>query len=507
MISGTSEGQDSNMYTRLLTQVYGCRSPRNYISLRCTGGGMQALQWIFSTPGASAVMMDGRVPYSFPAVYEELGLNGKKMESSLCSKETAVLMAQNARRKAIELLLAENRNLNVVRNANTLGISCTAALATTKAKKGKHRCFVATASRDNVAVYTLYLTTGLRSRFQEDGMCSKLIMKAIREGCVVEGGLDEPSSDELVETDVQAEDAMEKVVLSPADAEAATEGKRESEMHVFSKIYNKTTGQALFFLKESSAAAAGGSKAAGELSLEDFECFENVQVPEGSLVYPGSFNPLHRGHVALIAAIMSKRGYKPRDGTTGPLVNDKGELHPPVIFEIAAVNADKPPVEQGELMLRTHGLLSSDLLEEFGIANVCVSVTSEPLFLEKSALFKNCEFVVGADTMVRLLNPKYYGDKDRIKSAMGDLSPDRILGMQEQSMVAALATIRERGCRFIVGGRATSDAPDFVSCEDILLSNNCKYLPSEIRSLFEGIDEKEFRVDLSSTELRTSAAK
>ena len=64
MISGTSEGQDSNMYTRLLTKVYGCRSPRNYISLRCTGGGMQALQWIFSTPGASAVMMDGRVPYS-----------------------------------------------------------------------------------------------------------------------------------------------------------------------------------------------------------------------------------------------------------------------------------------------------------------------------------------------------------------------------------------------------------------------------------------------------------
>lgn len=467
---------------------------------------MQALQWIFSTPGASAVMMDGRVPYSFPAVYEELGLNGKKMEGSLCSKETAILLAQSARRKAIELLLAENRNLNVVRNANTLGISCTAALATKHIKKGKHRCFVATASRDEVAVYSLYLTNGIRSRFQEDGLCSKLIMKAIREGCVVDCRLDEPSPDEMVENDMmETDDALEKVVLSRADAEAASKGKGEDDMHVFAEIYSKATGQALFFLKES--AVAGGLKGADELHLENFEYFEDVQVPEGTLVYPGSFNPLHRGHVALIAAIMSKRGYKPRDGSEGPLVNDKNELHPPVIFEIAAVNADKPPLSQSELMSRTRGLLSSELLQEYGIVNVCVSVTSEPLFLEKSALFKNCEFVVGADTMVRLLNPKYYGDKDRLKSATVDLTPERVLGMQEQSMVAALATIRERGCRFIVGGRATSGTPDFVSCEGILQSDNCKYLPSEILSLFEGIDEDEFRVDLSSTELRASSGK
>ena len=173
--------------------------------------------------------MDGRVPYSFPAVYEELGLNGKKMEGSLCSKETAILLAQSARRKAIELLLAENRNLNVVRNANTLGISCTAALATTHIKKGKHRCFVATASRDEVAVYSLYLTNGIRSRFQEDGLCSKLIMKAIREGCVVNGRLDEPSPDEMVENDMmETDDALEKVVLSRADAEAASKGKGEA---------------------------------------------------------------------------------------------------------------------------------------------------------------------------------------------------------------------------------------------------------------------------------------
>lgn len=494
-----------NMYTHLLAQVYGCRSPRNYISLRCTGGGMQALQWIFTTPGASAVMMDGRIPYSFPSVYEELDVDRKTIGGSLCSRETAIMLARNARRKAIELLLAENRNLNVIRNANTLGISCTAALATKQAKKGRHRCFVATASGDAVAVYSLYLTNGLRSRVQEDGICSKLIMKAIREACVVDGGLDEPSTEEMVESEVQADDALEKEVLSLADAEAATTygGKSEIETHIFSKIYNKATGQALFFLRDTERGDSDGR----ELQLGDFEFFENVEAPEGSLVYPGSFNPLHRGHVALIGAILSKRGYKPQDGTSGPLVNEKGQLHPPVVFEIAAVNADKPPLEQSEIMQRTHALLSSDLLQEAGIANVCVSVTSEPLFLEKSALFRNCEFVVGADTMVRLLNPKYYGDQDRLKSAGGDLSFDRILGMQEQSMVAALATIRERGCHFIVGGRATSGSPSFVSCDDILLSDNCKYLPSEVRSMFEGIDEDEFRVDLSSSEIRSSTAK
>ena len=45
-----------------------------------------------------------------------------------------------------------------------------------------------------------------------------------------------------------------------------------------------------------------------------------------------------------------------------------------------------------------------------------------------------------------------------------------------------------------------------MGCKDILMSEECQYLPLEVRNMFEGIDEKEFRVDLSSTELRMKQA-
>ena len=63
------------------------------------------------------------------------------------------------------------------------------------------------------------------------------------------------------------------------------------------------------------------------------------------------------------------------------------EAHPLVVFEISAVNADKPPLAKEEILGRIHELLSSPLLDEHGLDNICVSVTSEPLFLQKAGLF------------------------------------------------------------------------------------------------------------------------
>ena len=43
-------------------------------------------------------------------------------------------------------------------------------------------------------------------------------------------------------------------------------------------------------------------------------------------------------------------------------------------------------------------------------------------------------FVLGTDTMVRIINPKYYGDS-------------------RENMLEALADMKEKGVHFIVGGR------------------------------------------------------
>ena len=126
-----------------------------------------------------------------------------------------------------------------------------------------------------------------------------------------------------------------------------------------------------------------------------------------------------------------------------------------------------------------------------------VSITSEPLFLEKSTLFKGCDFVVGADTMTRLINPKYYGSRDFADSAANEHQ------FRSQSMISALSFIRSQGCRFIVGGRTTDG--NFISCKDILDTPENSCMPKEIQAMFEDIKENKFRVDISSTELRSAS--
>jgi hypothetical protein len=545
-------------------------------------------------------MMDANIPYSFPALYEELGTDGDKMREksmSVCSTDTAIILAQRRRKRAIELLLADKRDLNVLKNSNILGIACTAALLTTATKKsGRHKCFVAAASQDHVSVHSLFLTPGLRTRLEEDTLCSHLVMRSIQEACAAATA----AADSTGSVSVGLE-AAAAVAAATVTEEEEGEGEGEGEGVLASLLYGdsmdslsshhvleaaqgvhsvcarlqgKQAGHALFHLKNSSDEPGSTAAAAADDEDEDFMCFEDVKIPAGALLYSGSYNPLHRGHTQLAAAALRKRGYTVVRDSDGALVNDLGELHPPVIFEISAVNADKPPLETEELLDRVRGVLTSPLLQESGLLNTCVSVTSEPLFLEKAALFPGCDFLVGADTMTRLLSPRYYGDKQQLAELRGSgdggsgggggshYPPNGGIGgysyppgggggasladtVATHSMVAALSQIRERGCSFIVGGRITSPPPSssssssssssaaaaaapstttaaaaaaktegkvgaqqgglFVGCDEVLRSGLCASLPRDVVGMFEGLSEGEFRMDLSSTELRRAA--
>ena len=96
-------------------------------------------------------------------------------------------------------------------------------------------------------------------------------------------------------------------------------------------------------------------------------------------------------------------------------------------------------------------------------------------FRAKAALFPGCVFVVGADTAARIVNPRYYGD-------------------DPAEVVRALDEIAAHGCRFFVGGRVDA-AGRFVDVGGVTI-------PADYRDMFEGLGEREFRVDVSSTELR-----
>lgn len=168
--------------------------------------------------------------------------------------------------------------------------------------------------------------------------------------------------------------------------------------------------------------------------------------PDGA-VLSGSFDPLHVGHREL-AAVASET------------------LAAPVTLEMSIANVDKPPLSVSAVRER---------LEQFA-GTYDVVLTKAPTFAEKAQVLPRACFVIGYDTMMRLIDPAYYGE-------------------DEDEMTEALARIRGLGGQFLVAGRL--DGGIFRTLADVPV-------PDEFRDMFESIPESRFRHDISSTHLRTS---
>ena len=172
---------------------------------------------------------------------------------------------------------------------------------------------------------------------------------------------------------------------------------------------------------------------------------DNQRDGKQRLLFPGSFCPRHEGHV---------RMGKVAEKLTGC----------PTEIEFSVINVDKPPMNYTDIATRLAQFKSDE----------SVWLTRAPTFVEKSRLFPHATFIVGADTVVRIADPRYYGN-------------------DSQHCKNAIQAIASQGCRFLVFGRLVESR--FCTLPNLSL-------PQELLAICSDVSEEEFRIDVSSTSLR-----
>ena len=382
-----------NSITPIIKSIH--NSPTQLV-LVVAGAGTAALSELLAVGGASRTLLEAIVPYSNASFTDFL--NGK-VPKQYASEQTARLTAGCAFNRAKQLV----QHTDYV-DAQVIGLACTAAIASDRPKKGEHRAHIACWSQDRVVSQSITLDKGKRTRVEEELAVSHLIVQMLAEA----SGVAYDMSVELLDGD--------QLIQEIYDFRAIAD-----------QLFNRQIGY---------------------FGLNDHGRIRTPDNAHPVTLLPGSFNPLHEGHLGL-AQVATEL------------------LDRPIAFELSAFNVDKPPIPVDEVLRR---------ISQFAGQHP-IYVSNAPTYLGKSQLFPGATFVVGYDTAARVIAPRYYQES-------------------EEKMLAALETIQARGCHFLVAGRTDKDGI-FRTLDDMTV-------PDGFESLFSAIPAEMFRNDISSTQLRAA---
>src|SRR5690348_13075446 len=211
-------------------------------ALAITGGGSGAVGELLRVPGGSRLLIEAQVPYDTQALATFLGFTPEQASSA----DTAIAMARAARARAAKL---------VPTGTDLVGLGATAALVSDRPRRGEHRFHIACASVAGITHCTCVLAKGRRDRAAEEDLVSRAIVLFLASAC----GVAAPSPRSLLDADEQF---AESVVANVDTIDQLLAGEVD-------RVTVQPDGQMM------------------------------LSAPGPLVLFPGSFNPVHAGHVLL----------------------------------------------------------------------------------------------------------------------------------------------------------------------------------------------------------------
>jgi hypothetical protein len=372
-----------------------------------TGVGNTGIANLFKVPGASASILETITTYAYPSTDDFLRRHDVTVPDG-----TSYSCFERAR----SLALASWRRAAILTSGQTpIGVGMTGSIITVdddgnpRLLRGGHRAdLVVYTTETEFKSYRLDMQPGLRDRDSEETLCGNFLVMGIY--------------DALMGTNEIAHIYMEQLLAG--------------DSCVTNILFSREEGMKV-----------------------------SATVDPKTIIYPGSFNPLHQGHIGIEETLAKLE----------PTYN--------VLYEISVKNVSKPSLTLADISCR---------LEQFMRLGKNVVITGVPLFVEKAILFPKCSFAMGFDTFDRLFTPRTSG-----WDSTGDFG---------EYIFQKFLPLIKSGTRFFVFGRQFTDASgvqQFMSA-DAIYARIPDYQDNHIslHSGFVSIPESVFRADVSSTELR-----